>query len=91
MPDGRGIVFSADRGGAPHLFRKDLATGVENQLIPPGRMQEPAGEPRVQRTGPGAGNRRERPGVGVHAGGPASGRRGLGVDELEVPEFIPNS
>ena len=55
-----------------------------------GRMQEPAGEPRVQRTGPGAGNRRERPGVGVHAGGPASGRRGLGVDELEVPEFIPN-
>src|SRR5207249_12290462 len=43
------------------------------------RLREPAGEPRVQRTGPGAGNRRERPGVGVHAGGPASGRRGLGV------------
>jgi cell division protein FtsZ len=51
-----------------------------------GRLHEPAGEPRVQRTGSGGKARRER--SGVAAGGGA--RRGLGVDELEVPEFIPN-
>jgi cell division protein FtsZ len=47
-----------------------------------GRIQEPAGEPRIQRTA----GRRERDGVGAAAGG---GRRGPGVDELDVPEFIP--
>ena len=40
--------------------------------------EEPAGEPRVRRTGGGA----SRP--------PAPRRGGLAVDELEVPEFIPN-
>lgn len=49
-----------------------------------GRLQEPAGEPRIQRTGPG----RDRSGNGAPGAG---GRRGLGVDELEVPEFIPNA
>jgi cell division protein FtsZ len=44
------------------------------------RLQEPAGEPRVQRT-----SRRERLAVGAPAMG---GRRS--VDELEVPEFIPH-
>jgi len=42
------------------------------------RLNEPAGEPRVRRTGDGA----SRP--------PAPRRGGLAVDELEVPEFIPN-
>jgi cell division protein FtsZ len=42
------------------------------------RLNEPAGEPRVRRTGGGA----PRP--------PAPRRGGLAVDELEVPEFIPN-
>jgi cell division protein FtsZ len=43
-----------------------------------GRLEEPAGEPRVQRSGKASGNggRRER-------------RGGLTVDELEVPEFMP--
>jgi cell division protein FtsZ len=41
------------------------------------RLNEPAGEPRVRRTGAGS-----RP--------PAPRRGGLAVDELEVPEFIPN-
>jgi cell division protein FtsZ len=46
------------------------------------RLTEPAGEPRVRRTGAGAGARPPAP---------ASSRRGgLAVDELEVPEFIPN-
>jgi cell division protein FtsZ len=49
------------------------------------RLHEPAGEPRIERTGPGRGARRERSEVGA-----AGGRRGLGVDELAVPEFIPN-
>ena len=40
--------------------------------------EEPTGEPRVRRTGSGA----SRP--------PAPRRGGLAVDELEVPEFIPN-
>jgi cell division protein FtsZ len=42
------------------------------------RLNEPAGEPRVRRTSGGA----SRP--------PAPRRGGLAVDELEVPEFIPN-
>jgi cell division protein FtsZ len=44
------------------------------------RLNEPAGEPRVRRTGTGAGSRPPAP----------SRRGGLAVDELEVPEFIPN-
>ena len=40
LPSGRGIVFMADRGGAPHLFRKDTATGADEQLTPAGRFQQ---------------------------------------------------
>jgi cell division protein FtsZ len=43
------------------------------------RLNEPAGEPRVRRTGGGGASRP-----------PAPRRGGLAVDELEVPEFIPN-
>ena len=33
------MVFSAARGGPPHLFRKDLATGVDEELLPSGPLQ----------------------------------------------------
>jgi Tol biopolymer transport system component len=39
VPDGSGVVFSAARGGPPHLFRKDLVTGVEEELLPAGPLQ----------------------------------------------------
>jgi cell division protein FtsZ len=45
-----------------------------------GRLREPAGEPRVQRA---ASTRRDQSAIGQR-------RSGLAVDELEVPEFIPN-
>jgi Tol biopolymer transport system component len=36
----RAMIFSADRGGAvPSVFRRDLVTGVEEQLRPSGRQQ----------------------------------------------------
>jgi Tol biopolymer transport system component len=41
LADGRGIVFTADRDGPPHLFRKDLETGKEEQLLPAGQLQQP--------------------------------------------------
>jgi cell division protein FtsZ len=44
-----------------------------------GRLQEPSGEPRVKRAAPSRAGRR------------APRRAGLAVDELEVPEFIPNA
>jgi cell division protein FtsZ len=43
----------------------------------PGRLSEPAGEVRIQRRTSPSGRRQ--------------GRRGLSVDELDVPEFIPNA
>jgi len=48
-----------------------------------GRMQEPAGELTVQRSARAGTAGRERPRGGQRRGG-------LAVDELEVPEFIPN-
>jgi eukaryotic-like serine/threonine-protein kinase len=39
LPDQRGVVFSASRGGPPHLYRLDLATGSEEELTPAGRLQ----------------------------------------------------
>jgi Tol biopolymer transport system component len=59
-PDDSAVVFSAARGGPPHLFRKDLATGVEEELLPAGPLQfvqdvSPDGKTVVfqQRTGRG--------------------------------------
>ena len=41
---GRGIVFAADSEGAvPNLFRRDLVTGHEEQLLPPDTQRIPAG------------------------------------------------
>jgi len=38
---GAGVLFMADRGGPPHLYRKDLTTGAEETVLPPGRLQQP--------------------------------------------------
>jgi serine/threonine protein kinase/dipeptidyl aminopeptidase/acylaminoacyl peptidase len=34
LPGGRSVVYSVDRGSSPHLFRRDLATGKEERLLP---------------------------------------------------------
>jgi Tol biopolymer transport system component len=34
LPGGRSVVYSVDRGTSPRLFRKDLATGKKETLIP---------------------------------------------------------
>lgn len=40
IDDGRAILFAGDSPGSlPHLFRKNLATGKEEQLLPPGNQQ----------------------------------------------------
>ncbi|HYN03509.1 MAG TPA: protein kinase, partial [Vicinamibacteria bacterium] len=39
LPDESAVIFSAPRGGSPHLFRRDLATGVEEELLPAGPLQ----------------------------------------------------
>ena len=88
------IIFGAmvDEKLDDQVWVTVVATGYgdEGRRKSLGRLQEPAGEPRIQRTGPGRG-RHDRLGVGAPAGRAAGGRRGLGVDELEVPEFIPNT
>jgi dipeptidyl aminopeptidase/acylaminoacyl peptidase len=44
LEDGRGIVFGGDTGGSvPHLIHRDLATGTERPLLPPGNQQLPIG------------------------------------------------
>jgi serine/threonine protein kinase len=42
MRDGLGVVFMADRGGPPHLFRKNLVTNAEDELAEAGRLQQAA-------------------------------------------------
>jgi len=55
------------------------------------QLKEPvAGEVRVQRAGAPRPIRRERPQVASAAAAGGSRRRGLSVDELDVPEFLPN-
>jgi eukaryotic-like serine/threonine-protein kinase len=39
LPDASAVLFSASRRGPPHLFRKALASGAEDELTPPGRLQ----------------------------------------------------
>jgi Tol biopolymer transport system component len=44
MRSGRSFLFSSDSGGhVPGLFMKNLATGEERPLLPPGRQQHPMG------------------------------------------------
>jgi len=33
LPNGRGVVFAAEREGPPHLFLKDLETGSDKELL----------------------------------------------------------
>ena len=39
MPGGKGIVFTAERGGPPHVFAKDLSSGTERELVPASDLQ----------------------------------------------------
>ena len=40
LPGGRSVAFAADRGRPPpHLFRKDLVTGAEDEWLPGGEFQ----------------------------------------------------
>jgi Tol biopolymer transport system component len=34
LPDGRSVIFAAERNGPPHLFQKELEGGVETELLP---------------------------------------------------------
>jgi cell division protein FtsZ len=81
------IIFGAmvDEQLEEQVWVTVVATGYEQErhgsrLSGRGRLEEPDGEPRVQRAGraASAGGRRER-------------RGGLAVDELEVPEFMPRA
>jgi cell division protein FtsZ len=78
------IIFGAmvDEKLEEQVWVTVVATGYEQSRgsrPDRSRLQEPRGEPRVQRAGlPGSAGRRER-------------RKGLSVDELEVPEFMPRA
>jgi Tol biopolymer transport system component len=41
LRDGLGVIFMADRGGPPHLFRTNVVTRAEEELLPAGRIQTP--------------------------------------------------
>jgi len=74
------IIFGAmvDEKLDDQVWVTVVATGYGDRgTRPRGRLEEPAGEPRVQRTGASRAPRRES-------------RRSLSVTELDVPEFIPN-
>jgi Tol biopolymer transport system component/DNA-binding winged helix-turn-helix (wHTH) protein len=34
LPNGRSVIFTGGRDGPPHLFHKDLETGIERELLP---------------------------------------------------------
>lgn len=40
LPGGKSVAYSIGRGGPPQLFRRDLATGKEEELLPGGGFQE---------------------------------------------------
>jgi len=40
LPDGKSIVYSVARGGAPRLARRVLATGEEHEVLPPSGFQQ---------------------------------------------------
>jgi hypothetical protein len=57
---------------------------------PPPKYVEPQGEPRVQRSRPTEREREDYRRAATRAAEAASGpRAGLGVSELDVPEFMP--
>jgi cell division protein FtsZ len=75
------IIFGAmvDEKLDDQVWVTVVATGYgdEGRRKSVGRLQEPTGEPRIQRAGARTSRHEPR-------------RAGLAVDELEVPEFIPN-
>jgi cell division protein FtsZ len=78
------IIFGAmvDEKLEDQVWVTVVATGYGERHTARARLREPAGEPRVQRT--------SREGSGEIGLAGAGRRRGLAVEELEVPEFIPN-
>jgi cell division protein FtsZ len=80
------IIFGAmvDEKLDDQVWVTVVATGYGTKSARP-QMREPAGEPRVKRTGPPA------PRTGVSARDTRQSRRGgLVVSDMDVPEFIPN-
>jgi cell division protein FtsZ len=82
------IIFGAmvDEKLDDQVWVTVVATGYGGRVTrsaPRNRLEEPAGEPRVQRAALGATTRRDRSESGQRRGS-------LSVDELDVPEFIPN-
>jgi serine/threonine protein kinase/Tol biopolymer transport system component len=41
VPGRNAVVFAAERGGPPHLFRRDLETGTDVELVAAGALQLP--------------------------------------------------
>jgi Tol biopolymer transport system component len=39
LPDGKSFLYSAVHGASPRIYRRDLATGREEPLLPPGGFQ----------------------------------------------------
>jgi cell division protein FtsZ len=79
------IIFGAmvDEKLDDQVWVTVVATGYSERRPRPterGRFEEPSGEPRVERRTPPRERERERPSVR---------RTGLGVSEIDVPEFIP--
>ncbi len=82
------IIFGAmvDEKLDDQVWVTVVATGYADQPRRPRRLEEPAGEPRIERGTPPRG---EREPVGSRPPGSATRRTGLGVNELDVPEFVP--
>ena len=80
------IIFGAmvDEKLEDQVWVTVVATGYGERPARP-RLEEPAGEPRVERRTPSSRERSrdDRP------AGSATRRTGLGVTELDVPEFVP--
>jgi Tol biopolymer transport system component len=78
LPGGRSVAFAADRGRPPpHVFRKDLVTGAEDEWLPAGTFQlvddlSPDGTTLVfsERTGSGTWNLSLLALTGSHARSP---------------------
>jgi len=80
------IIFGAmvDEKLEDEVWVTVVATGyTDAPRRPRAPLEEPAGEPRVERRTPPRSERDERP------AGSATRRTGLGVNELDVPEFVP--
>jgi Tol biopolymer transport system component len=41
LRDGRSVLFALARGGPPHIVRRDLTTGQDEEMLPQGTLQGP--------------------------------------------------